>query len=285
MVIDETKLLLNVLPIIALSSLAVAAQPALPGKAVQLSEKYPKLSTLKGVSTAYSERLASLIKAWPGPRERGLKEDPKLPIQFTCLSTAGNDLYIGLEQAMWVSAPIERVAGIMNDMDAYENIIPGFKDVKVTGRDGNLVMTAWEQIVPIPFVSNIEYEMTYLINVEPQDKGLSERRYYRYQLQKAGQIKASDGVIVLDSLGPEKTRYVEYDFFDADWGFAKILGKNGIWNEGIESILHGDVNIKLKAENPEWTDEAVIKAGKQEMKKIDLDGCQTKADASQVFGG
>ena len=47
-------------------------------------------------------------------------------------------------------------------------------------------------------------------------------RTYRYGLKESNHLRRDDGVIVLESLDAGRTLYTEYDFFDADWGVAKI---------------------------------------------------------------
>jgi hypothetical protein len=243
----------------------------------QAEEKHSVSTALTGVKSQYSDRLTQLIKNWPTKRS-ALMGQQKAPIEFKCLETQGNDLYIGIEQVMNVSAPLDRVIKIVDDIDSYKDIFPQFKDVKIESKDSNLLVTFWEQIVPFPLVPNIKYRMLYLSN------RVSPKRYvYRYQLKEPGEIKTSDGVIILEELGPASTRYTEYDFYDANWGIATVFGKNRIWHDNAEGMLLSDLAFRIKAENPSFSADKVVSETTTLLKRVDLDSCKAKLPAEQVF--
>src|SRR5262249_17999024 len=85
-----------------------------------------------------------------------------------------------------------------------------------------------------------------------------DRIVYRYQLKESNRLWHSDGAIVLEAVG-NRTRYTEWDFFDADYGIAKTLAPTRIWREAIEGMYLSDIAIKLKAEHPDWENKEVRK--------------------------
>ena len=93
-----------------------------------------------------------------------------------------------------------------------------------------------------------------------------DTRIYRYQLAKAGNLRKSDGIIVLEAEGGA-TRYTEYDFFDADWGPLTTLAPGGIPGRTRSRACFSDVAIALKAEHPDWTYKRVSEEGQALLKK------------------
>jgi hypothetical protein len=73
---------------------------------------------------------------------------------------------------------------------------------------------------------------------------------YRYWLHHPGTIRHSDGLVLLEPLGPGRTRFTEYDFFDAAWG---PVPASLVWREALKGMFLSDVALKLKAEHPAWS--------------------------------
>ena len=213
-------------------------------------------SDLGGIHSAYSDSVVQLV-------QKELKAEAKSgasPIDLRCWTTPGRDLYIGLEQRMHIQAPLKTVAGILDDFSLYKDLFPGFSEIHLLSREGKKSFSYWEQPIPLPFVPNVKYEMIYLT----EDVG-EEGRLYRYQLRKSNTLTASDGFIWIAADKNGGTRFVEYDFFDAKWGAAKVFGPRKLWLDAIEGMAQSDVAIKLKAENADWP---LKKAREQSRKAI-----------------
>jgi hypothetical protein len=126
----------------------------------------------------------------------------------------------------------------------------------------------FEQTVPVPFVPNIKYEMLYTISNPAPTK-----RIYRYQLKEAGTIKSSDGLIILKGNADSTTDYTEFDFFDADWGLAKVAGKNKLWHDSVEGIYLSDLAILFKSEDAKMSDRDARKLAKDSENEMLINAC------------
>lgn len=220
---------------------------------------------LGGVESRYStqiERLAN--EALKDPVTHG-------PLELRCWTTPGDDYYVGVEQRMEIGAGLRSVATIMDDMNHYKDLFPGFEDIHISGREGGSIFTFWEMRIPIPFVPNIKYEMIYKVG-SPSDS----QRLYLYQLRAPGKLTASDGFVVLSGDGANNTHYIEYDFVNAHWGAAKIFGARKLWKTSVEDIVLADVAIKLKAENPAWTYARVRRELKKRVDNEEIAECVKK---------
>ncbi|MGK5089164.1 hypothetical protein WDW86_16560 [Bdellovibrionota bacterium FG-2] len=186
------------------------------------------------------------------------------------IETPNNEFYIGLQQRMWVNAPLERVEAILDDVKGYQEIFPDLDDVHVVSRTNNMFVTFWEQHVPVFFIPNVKFEMNYIVN-----KPSTDRKIYRYQLRKGQHLKKNNGAIIIErdksSDSKDKTRYTEFDFYDADWGPLKTLAPGRIWKESIGGIFVSDLAVKLKAENPSWPNQKVKEESKKLMEKFPVD--------------
>jgi hypothetical protein len=230
---------------------------------------------LPGPESPYTAFVLDLIHRWTSEGAPAWVREEKArapapaanPVGLRCIETEGNRFYVGLEQFMTVSAPIERVAAILEDIDSYAKLFPGYDDVHVSARDGNHLLTFWEQHIPIFFVPNVKYEVDYLI-----DSSSSDRRVYRYQLHKSAKLIKNDGMIVLERDG-QRTSYSELDFYDADWGIAKTFGADRVWTESVEGIYLSDVAILEKAENPAWSYEKIADESKKVLEAHPVKPC------------
>lgn len=175
---------------------------------------------------------------------------------------------------MWVNAPLEIVQSILDDVDHYKEIFPNFDDIHVVSRDRNRLETYWEQHIPLFFVPNTKYQMSYVV-----DHSVPDRVVYRYQLAKADAIKVDDGLIVIDKDptpgSSVRTRYTEYDLFDADWGVLETIAPGKIWKESVEGFYLSDIAIKLKAEHfngaDAWSNKRVMKESKSILDRYPVD--------------
>lgn len=239
--------------------------PPVPAPALKFAIDGP----LGGVESAYAPILTSKIRGWPPAEVQDDAKNPGTdgnPVRLQCIETPGSRFYIGLEQHMRVNAPIEKVAAVIDDFAHYQELFPDFDDVHVVSRDGNRIVTFWEQHIPVFFVPNVKYEVIYLV-----DASRADRRIYRYQLAKENHIKKNDGMIVIESDGPSRTRYTEYDFFDADWGPLTTFAPGKIWGGAVEGIYLSDVAIQLRAEHPDWSFKQVSKESRKLLERYPVD--------------
>jgi hypothetical protein len=168
-------------------------------------------------------------------------------LHLTCVATPGDGKYVGIVQRMEIGAPLAEVEAILADVPHYKDLFPGLVDVReVPGsRDGNRYVTAWEQRVPVFFIPNTRYELTYLVSRVGEG-----RTVYRYRLARSGDLTNSDGIVVLEAAGPGRTRFTAYDFFNARWG---VVPEGAVWRESLRGSFESDLAIKLKAEHPGWS--------------------------------
>jgi len=232
---------------------------------------FPIETPLDGPKSIYTDYLLNLLSSWPhtAAKSEVSAKDPN-PVQLQCLETPGNPFYIGLRQIMIVDAPLSRVAAVLDDIDHYKEIFPGYDDIHVVSRDRNRILTTWEQHIPIFFVPNIRYQLSYIVDSS------SNRRIYRYQLKDGDHLKSNDGMIVIEAI-PSKlpahpqTLYKEYDFIDADWGVLKSIAPEKIWKATVEGIYLSDLGIKLKAENNNWPSEEIISKSQKLLNQYPVD--------------
>jgi hypothetical protein len=203
---------------------------------------------LEGPDSIYTGWLADVLVRWPASRPDW---DGSESLQIACLSSVSDDRYVGMLQQMTVEAPLVAVEGVIDDVARYKDLFPGVVDVHVLpgSRNGQRYVTVWEQRVPVFFLPNVIYELANLV-----DKTSPDVRIYRYKLRRGGSMLASDGMVVLEALGPESTRFTEYDFFNAQWG---PLPASVVWRESLRGAFVSDTAIKLLAENPHWSVERV----------------------------
>jgi hypothetical protein len=204
--------------------------------------------TLDGPDTVYTGWLVDVLKRWPESRPAS---DGMPSLQVTCMPTASDDRYVGMLQQMTVEAPLSVVEKVLDDVPRYKDLFPGVVDVHILPgtHNGHRYVTVWEQRVPVFFLPNEIYELANVV-----DKTSPELRVYRYKLRRDGSMLASDGMVLLEALGPGRTRYTEYDFFNAQWG---PLPASLVWRESLRGAFISDMAIKLRAENPRWSVERV----------------------------
>jgi hypothetical protein len=197
--------------------------------------------------------------------------DVKDLIRLTCINLKNNRYYIGVKQELVIKAPIKTVSGILEDIDHYKELFPGYKDVHVVKREDDKLLTFWEQIVPVPFVSNIKYQMIYKMGWLS-----STERLFRYQLVAPTELLSSDGFILLKANSPTETSYLEYDFFDAKWGAAKFMGMRKIWYDSVEGLALSDIATKFQAENAKWSHERSLSEARKSKYQDNVVSCITR---------
>ena len=199
---------------------------------------------LPGPDSASTLWVLEHLKRWTAPANPPSKDGN--PLALECLTTPGHPKTIGVRQEMVIAASLQEVAGVADDFAHYADLFPDLVDVHVVhgSEDGNRFVVLWEQHVPIFFIPNVRYEMTYLVDRSPG------RVSYRYKLKEKGTVEATDGWVVLEALAPGRTRYTEIDFIEANYG---PLSSSTAWELTLGGIYRSDVALKLKAEQPSWS--------------------------------
>jgi hypothetical protein len=215
----------------ALSLLLVAAAPAWGADEAEPQGRYRAL----------------LDEVLARPRPEVATPPSPAPLRLTCLTTPGEEGFIGALQEAVIEAPLAAVAALLDDLPHYRDLFPDTVGVhEVPGsRRGDRFVTAWEQKAPVFFLPNTRYELAYRV-----DRQQPAQVVYRYWLHRAGALRQSDGAVILEALGPGRTRFTEYDFFDAAWGPVPL---SMVWSEALKGMFLSDVAIMLKAEHPAWS--------------------------------
>ena len=204
---------------------------------------------LGGRSSVHSQALQKIAIEGVLVNSFNFTEQRPNPVSLRCLSTKQSASYVGVELWASIDAPIERVRAVLENFTEYKKIFIGFDDIVLLRQDANKAVVLWEQYIPI--LPNIKYEMSYVFG---QNK---KRQFvYLFKLWDAHTIRFSDGVVLLEADGLKKTKFIEYDFFDANWGLL-ARSNNRIWNESVGGIYMSGVVVKLKAEHPDWSYEKI----------------------------
>ncbi len=188
--------------------------------------------------------------------------------KISCYKTDSNPLYIGLKQEFRIEAPVDRVRELLDGFNHYTELFPDYKEIKVVERSANRLTVDWEQIIPIPFVSNIRYRMLYEFGRSKPGTWI-----FRYQLKESKDLIFNDGIIYLEASGKDQTQYLGYDFMDAHWGIAKTFAPGKIWKDSVEGIVISDLIVKLKSENPTLSYKEVQQQAKKKSPKELVRSC------------
>lgn len=218
---------------------------------------YPIDFDMKGMESSYTGKIRELVAHWKSSAPD--KEPRDFPIRIDCYRDPKSDFAIGIRQQQWIHAPMEKVEAVVDDLPGYAKIVSDLEKVEILERDRNKWLTRWEQHVPFPFVPNDKSEIYYLNAKEKS----GERKFYRYQLKRGDNLKYNDGVIVIERKSASLTLYTEYDFWDADWGIAKAAGEDKLWQSNVSGTIQSDLAVKIKAENPSWSDEKIMDASNE----------------------
>jgi hypothetical protein len=243
----------------------------------------PARADLGGVKGRYTQWLDEVLKS--KSYEHFVKEPSLEPVSVTCLETAGERFYIGVVQNMRVQAPIERLQSVVSNINSYVELFPGFKAIRVTSQAGPRLMTYWEQRIPVFFIPNVRYEMIYELAVDDPSV-----KIYHYQLNKKSNLRESDGFIVLEKITDGETRYIEVDFFDADWGVLTTFAPGRIWTDSVDGLYLSDLAFLKKAEHPDWSNTRCREEADKivdEMKKKPGERCvaDKQSDWGKAFPG
>ena len=260
-----------ILPILASWLISSSAASGQPRSFAGLTESHHWDAELgdslsPAVPSPYAVKLREILRK----RIAGVDLDRQKPavesaVQLICYETEGNPFYIGAKQQMTVEADLKTVASTVDEFTKYTGIFKGLILAEPVRADGNLVLTRWEEHIPVPFVPNERNETWYLV-AQPS----SNLKIYRYSLAKSNHLNKSDGFIMLKAQGT-RTLFTEYDFFDADWGIAKALGVDHAWKESLEGLYQSDMALKLRAEHPDWSSKRVLEESTYAAEKAPLE--------------
>ena len=222
-------------------------------------------------TSPYTNYIIDLIQNWSSRRLHLTDSPDSNPVLLQCITTDENQYYIGLAQQMQIEAPLSEVEKVLDNFSDYNKLFPSFSKVEVIAKDHNLLTTYWEQTIPIFFISNISYQLFYIM-----DKHQQNRKIYRYQLKESKTLKANDGFIILEGLPSgegkkARTQYYELDFYDAEWGALKTFAPGRIWKDSVEGIYLSDLAIKLRSENPTWSYQKVEEEAKKILNSFPVD--------------
>lgn len=191
------------------------------------------------------------------------QETPDDSVKLNCLETEGRKYFIGVVQNMKVKAPIQVLTEVVSGIGSYAELFPGYAAIREVSREGSRVLTYWEQKIPVFFVPNVSYEMDYDLRLE--DPSL---KIFRYKLHQPGDLKESDGFIILKKISDSETRYLEIDFFDANWGVLEVFAPSRIWTDSVEGLYLSDLAFLLKAEHLDWSNRRCREAAEKALKAL-----------------
>ncbi|MBI2712414.1 MAG: SRPBCC family protein [Bdellovibrio sp.] len=192
----------------------------------------------------YTDGIASFSKNFKLPDPAGLDHSAN-PVRTWGIKTRDHSLYIGSAKHLWIRAPKEKVVEVLSDFDSYSKFFDEVKKVEVKNKEGNKWTVFWERYSPAFFIPNPKYEMVYLI------ENSAAKVMYRYQFKKGNSLKASDGLISVETFG-DGTLVSGIDFYDASWGLAGAIASGKIWRKSLEGGYKGDLSLKFHIENPQW---------------------------------
>jgi hypothetical protein len=204
----------------------------------------PVIEKIEGPDSVYTSKLVQVLKRW-SPKH--FDAESVGTVELTCIATANEEKYVGMVQRTTIRAGILAVESVLDDVAHYKDLFPDTVDVHVVpgSQSGNGFVTSWKQRIPVFFLPNVTYELAYQVDKTTPGLGV-----YRYKLRQGDKLIASDGMVVLEAMGPDTTQFTEYDFFNARWG---LLPAAVVWRQSLRVAFLSDMAIKLKSENPSWS--------------------------------
>jgi hypothetical protein len=238
------KIVTKLMPLLFVCSLAYAADPT-------ASDLWSV------VQSQYTPIVQKMETTWPITNLSELDHQSET-FKLEAITTEGTPLAIGVIQMVMIKAPLATVAQKVDDVAGYSKMFEGLKksEIQESIKDSDVLRQRayFEQSVPVPFVPNDKNNMVYWVKATGET-----RKFYRYQFHSGNNLTSDDGLVVLDAISSRLTRYVEIDFFNANWGLAKTFGEKKIWVDSLRGILQTDYAFKLASENPTWTPDKVKK--------------------------
>jgi hypothetical protein len=248
--------------------LAVLAGPAVRAAAPPADPSVNR--KLEGTESIFTPLILQLAQTWPQGRDFCHFEKKPLQIQTERIPTEGRPYYVGFKKCMSIHAPLAAVARVLDDVDHYQQLFPGDKEVRVVERNGNLSTLAWKRKIPVFFVPDVEYQISYLSS--SPSPGI---RMYRSQLKRGDRLHFSDALVVLETTGPDTTFYSDYEFYEADYGLGVFgihaLSSDSVWRESLEGSYLSLLSIRLKAEHPDWDYPRIAEEREQALRSLTPD--------------
>lgn len=222
--------------------------------------------SLGGVESAYT----SLLFARMNTKDDGFRDAVQPDTHgmgFVCFKDPKDDFYIGAGQFQTIDAPMALVAKVLTDFETYPQWTDGLVGSNAKKIESDLYLVSTEQEIPIPLVSNIHTQLLYEVKTGKDQVTL------RYQLKTSDSLTAYDGLIILEALGPQKTRFTEYDILNADWGVAKAMGAKKLWSDSLKAMYQGDLALKMQLEAPEVPLKEILKKSLKIAEQQDFTSC------------
>jgi hypothetical protein len=178
---------------------------------------------------------------------------------FTTYFAESDPYYLSYKKVMRIKAPLERVEKVIDDIDKYKEFLKNFDKTEKVPIDKNKWNVNWIHIMPTIFVPNIVYTTVYFL-----DKPNPNMKVYRYQLKEANHIKHIDGLITLEKINDNEVCFTGYEFNEGEWGLLKaFVSLDGVWKGGMKGNYVSDHLMRLRIENPDWTNEKLVKEGEK----------------------
>jgi hypothetical protein len=253
-------------------SLVIALILLAPPLSASEGPVHPIDEKLDGPESLYTAKILKIIKDWPAGREFCHPEKEPQEVQTIGIRTEGRPYYVGFKKCMLIHAPLAQVEAVKDDVEHYQKLFPGFKEVRLIERDGNKMVLSWKRDLPVFFVPAIEYKVNYVV-----DKSTPDRRIYRYQFKGGDRIKFSDGIEVLESRGPNLTLFSNYEFYEANYDVVlgiKAASAERVWKDSLEGSYLSIFSIRLKSEHPDWDYPRIEKERKTLVDKMPPDAAK-----------
>ena len=243
--------------ILGLGALAIIS--LVPSGDVALAEAKKVVSTPYGdLLKAKGRGILAELRPTGSPDAKGLS--------LVCFRLPEDRNYIGVAQFMDIAAPLAKVRGVFDRVTDYVKWWDGLMAIKVEHQDAKSMTLKFTQSVPVPFAPNVETQLVYLRAEVPGEVT------YRYHLLASDAVQAQDGMILLKAEG-NRTKFVEIDFFKADWGPAQVMGQSFIWTESLRAVYQTDLVMKLRSESDTASDDAVREQSIAAAKAADFASC------------
>ena len=190
---------------------------------------------LGGPPSPYTERLIALVQNWPMAASFCPPDTDPAAISMVGIRTPDRPYFVGFKKCMLISAPMANVEAVLDDEADFPKLFSDIAGIKVVLREKNFSVLEWERTIPLFFFPNLKYRIAYVA-----DKSNQKRLVYRYQFLEGDRLKLDDGIEVLEKVGNGLTRFTNYEFYEADYGFG-IFGIQGLSAERVwrESLKRG----------------------------------------------
>jgi len=227
---------------------------------------------VEGPASFYTGRIIEIIHHWPADRAFCHPDQAPLGIQALGMRTPNRPYYVGFKKCLRIHATPAEVQAVIDDVGHYVDLFPGAAAVRVVEKEVNETTLEWERKIPVFFVPNIKYQITYLSS--PPDP---RRRIYRYQFKGGERLLFNDGMQVVESApdAPNETLLTNYEYYEADYSLGlfglKAVSAPDAWKESLRGTYQSLLAIRLKSEHPDWDYPRIEKERDLALKDISFD--------------